>query len=144
MLFLAVVLVPLSRRIQEPPGIGTRVLSMAARRFRIVGWVALLTLVGSGFWTLADKGISPADIATGEGSFFQALRTKVVLVGVVLLLSALHDFILGPRLVKKMEVAGGPTGARSSLLRQRLIVSWLARINLLLALAIVVFGVILA
>ncbi|MEE9247566.1 MAG: CopD family protein [Dehalococcoidia bacterium] len=143
MVFLAVVLVPLSKGIKEPPGLGVRVLGIAARRFRIVGWIALLTLVGSGIWILSDNGISPSDIATGHGSYFQALRIKVALVAALLTISILHDFMLGPRLARKLEALRGPVTSSPPLMRQRMAIAWLARTNLLLALAVVAFGVIL-
>lgn len=142
-LSLAIVLVPLLRTIQGPPGAGTRILSRAARRFRVLAWVALTVLVSTGIWIVLKRGVSPADIFTGNGWFIQALRIKLALVALVLLLSALHDFVIGPRLARRLESLGAPVAGDESVRQQRRLVSWLARINLLVALAIVAVAVVL-
>ena len=143
-IFLAVVMVPLSRQLQDPPGIGIRILQSTARRFRLVAWVSLLILIVSGIWVLEERGISFPDVFTRDGPFFDALRIKVVLVIVVIVLSVLHDFILGPRLARKLEATNLSIETATAVQRQRVAVSWLARLNLLLALAIVAFGTILS
>ncbi len=100
---MAIVLVPVTRSIQEPPGFGVRVLGSAARRFRLVAWGALMSLVGTGIWLLLERGVNPLDIITGDGWFYETLRVKAVLVALVLVLSAAHDFVLGPRLAGALE-----------------------------------------
>ena len=137
-------MVPLSRQLQDPPGLGIRILQSAARRFRLVGWVALLVLIGSGIWVLEEQGIGLPDVFTGDGPFFDALRIKVILVIVLILLSILHDFILGPRLARKMEGTNLSIETAMAVKRQRMAVSWLARLNLLLALAVVAYGTMLS
>jgi uncharacterized membrane protein len=142
-LFLGLVLLPVTRGIQNPPSAGSRVLGSAARRFRIVAWGALITLVLTGIWLLLERGVGPSELITGRGWFFQTLRIKVGLVALVLTLSAIHDFVLGPRLARGLEVLRGAATDSTSILRRRRVVSWLARFNLALALAIVALGVVL-
>ena len=136
MLFLALVLVPLTRGMQEPPGLSVRLLRTAARRFRVIGWGALTTLAGTGIWLLLERGVNPLDVVTGRGWFLETLRVKVLLVVLILVLSGVHDFVIGPRLARILEVERGPVAGGERALRYRRAVSWLARINLVLALAI--------
>jgi uncharacterized membrane protein len=143
MLFLALVLVPVIRRIQEPPGAGARILSAAARRFLVVAWAALLTLMATGVWLLLERGVSPAEVFTGHDQIDQSMRIKVALVALVVLLSALHDFVLGPRVARKLEAARRSPATDPDISRQRRLLSWLARFNVALALAIVALGVVL-
>jgi uncharacterized membrane protein len=141
--FIALVLVPVTRGTPDPPGASVRVLRAAARRFLAVAWVALLTLVGSGIWILMERGVSSSDIFTGDGQFLRYLRIKLGLVVLVLVLSAFHDFVLGPRLARKLEDTRAKPESDAAIARERKRVAWLARVNAALALVIVALGVIL-
>lgn len=119
MLFVALVLVPVARRFDDPP-LRARLIHETGVRFRTVGWIALGLLVATG---LANLWLSPFLLRDPR------LHWKLGLVMLALILSVLHDFVLGPR-------AGAP-GADPAL---RLRASWLARINLLVVLAVVALG----
>lgn len=58
-----------------------------ARRFRNVSWIAVLVLVVTGMANLAYRGwvINPV------------LLTKLILVGFMIIIKILHDFIVGPK-----------------------------------------------
>ncbi|MEX0926492.1 MAG: DUF4149 domain-containing protein [Dehalococcoidia bacterium] len=135
MIFIAAILVPTARGMHEPPGAGLLLLRMAARRFRCVGWGALVLLVITGLWLLHERGVDLARIHVTEGEFHDILRVKMVLVAVMVVLSSIHDFVLGPRLARRMIVARQQAG-EGSLVRQRKLIGWMARANLLLVLAI--------
>jgi hypothetical protein len=83
-----------------------------------------------------------------DTEFGNILAVKLTVVLSVILLSALHDFVLGPRLVRVMEAlaqttdpqAQGPPGA-AALQRRRL--SLLARLNVLLAVLVLALAVVL-
>jgi uncharacterized membrane protein len=119
MLFIAVVLVPVLRRLPDP-ALRTRLVTETGVRFRAVGWVAVVLLVLTG---LANLWIRPELLGAPR---FQA---KAALVVLAILLSALHDFVLGPR-------AGLPGAAP----RARLRASWVARLNVLVVLVIAALG----
>jgi uncharacterized membrane protein len=119
MLFIALVLVPVARRLSDPTLRG-RLLQETGRRFRTVGWVALGLLLASG---LANLWVRP--YLLGAPRF----HWKLALVALALVLSAAHDFVLGPR-------AGRP-GADPSL---RVRASWVARLNVLVVLVVVLLG----
>lgn len=120
MLFIALTLVPVVRRLDDP-GLRTRLLHEAGLRFRRVGWGALGLLLATG---LANLWFRPYLLGVPR---FQA---KLGLVLLALGLSVAHDFVLGPR-------AGRP-GADPAL---RVRASWVARVNVVVVLAVVLLGV---
>ena len=87
MLFLGLVLTPVLRN--QPPAERAALLSAVGRRFLKIGWTALgvLLLTGPILWSLRGFQIT------------HALAMKFILVAVIVYLSILHDFSLGPRLV---------------------------------------------
>ncbi|MEX2431156.1 MAG: CopD family protein [Dehalococcoidia bacterium] len=145
-LFIAAVMVPVTRRLeaagrdQGSPGAGSQALGMTARRFRPIGWAALVTLVVTGAWLLAERGVGLGDILSGEGPFYGALRLKLGLVVLLLTLGAFHDFVLGPWLARKLTQAGAQGASE---VKGRRAISWLARVNLLVTFAVVAMGAVL-
>lgn len=124
MLFLGLVITPVLRG--RPAAERAALLHVVGRRFLKIGWAALGVLVLSG-------------IALWEIRAFQltlVLTVKLGLVAVILLLSLLHDFVLGPALVAELQ-KGGEAG-RTLVLRRR--VSVLARLNVALALVVLILG----
>jgi uncharacterized membrane protein len=119
MLFIALVLVPVTRGLEDA-ALRRRLVQAAGRRFRVVGWVALAVLVATGLVNLA---LRPELL--GVPRFW----VKAALVAAALVLSAVHDFVLGPR-------AGRPDLHPSA----RAQASWLARAEILVVLAIVALG----
>jgi copper resistance protein D len=118
MLFIAFVLVPVARRYE--PALRTRLVHETGMRFRTVGWIAIAVLVASGVLNL---WLRPELLSLPR------FHWKVSIVVVALVLSAVHDFVLGPR-------AGRP-GADPAL---RVRASWIARVNVVLVLVVVAIG----
>jgi copper resistance protein D len=123
MLFIALVLVPVTRRLEDPT-VRTRLVQETGRRFRTIGWIALTVLVVTGLLNLW----SHPDLLSSA-----RLHWKLGLVGLALILSAFHDFVLGPR-------AGAPGADPSARVRA----SWVARVNVLVVLVVVLLGLSLA
>lgn len=119
MLFIALVLVPVTRQLEDA-ALRTRLVQAAGQRFRAVAWIALALLLASG---LLNLWLRPYLL------WMPRLQWKLGLVIVALGLAGIHDFVLGPR-------AGLP-GADPSL---RARASWMARLNVLVVLAIVMLG----
>jgi uncharacterized membrane protein len=119
MLFIALVLVPIARRLEDQ-ALRARLVHDTGVRFRTVGWIALGVLVVTG---LLNLWMYPALLSIPR------FQWKLGLVVLALVLSALHDFVLGPR-------AGAPGADPSARVRA----SWVARINVLVVLVIVAFG----
>lgn len=79
---------------------GREALRATARRFRPIGWAALAVLVSTGCVFLYRWGATWETLA--DLSFFAApharlLGYKLVFVGIMLVISFVHDFIIGPR-----------------------------------------------
>ncbi len=119
MLFIALVLVPVTRELADAT-LRTRLVHALGLRFRTVGWIALGVLVATG---LVNLWLQPVLLSAPR------FHWKLGLVGLALILSAFHDFVLGPR-------AGVP-GADPSV---RVRASWVARVNVLVVLVIVLLG----
>lgn len=120
MLFLALVLVPIARRLDDA-ALRARLIHEVGVRFRVVGWLALGLLLLTGLGNLWQR---PYLLHVPR------FHWKLGLVLLALALAAVHDFILGPR-------AGRP-GADPALRRRA---AWVARLNVVVVLAIVVLGV---
>jgi uncharacterized membrane protein len=136
MLFLSVVLVP---ALSGHPQRGALIL-VAARRFRSVGWISLGVLLATGLVNLHHRGLLSAelfDAAFVTSSYGSTVALKLLFVALTLLLSATHDFCVGPKAAAAMRAA--PDAVSTQRLRKT--ASYMGRLNLLLALIIVAFAV---
>lgn len=98
MFFIALVVVPILRKI-EPPAKRSEILSVTAKRFRVVSWIAISVLLVTGLLNAINRGVTMDSISTGAlfSSYFgKVITVKVILVFVMVVLSAIHDFFLGP------------------------------------------------
>lgn len=139
--FLALVLVPVTRS-PRYRDVAATLFQGIGMRFRWVGWGCFGVLLVSGAVILAYRGVGWADAWSGRiflGPFGNSLAIKLLLVTLILLISALHDFLIGPRATALWQA--NPTSLEASRLRRQ--ASWLGRLNLLLGLIVVAFGVIL-
>jgi copper resistance protein D len=139
MFFLGVVGAPVLRGI-EPAALRQRLFAELGERFRTAAWIAIGVLVVTGLLNLHLRGMLRLSVL-GDGAFWatrygQSLAWKLAAVGVMLALSAWHDFRLGPR---ASLVPAGPEAVR---LRSR--AAWIARINAGVAVVLVIFAVRLA
>lgn len=140
MFFLAAVGAPVLRTV-EPPELRTLLFRKMGERFRAVGWVAIGVLVVTGLVNLHYRGLLNRQLwanaefwATPQGT---ALAWKMGAVLVMLLISALHDFLTGPAAAR--AVPGSPAA-----LRARRNAALLARVNALVGIVVVVAAVRLA
>ncbi len=132
MLFLVLVLVPFLRTIPDPAK-RLEIYDIVGRKFSMWGWVALGILVITGPMVLYYlHGIAPSDLlkpATYSGVFGMILGFKLMFVIIAIIISAVHDFDIGPAAVKRVSWAGAA----------RII----GRVNFILAIIILVLAVIL-
>ena len=138
MLFLGAVGAPVLRAV-EPPALRARLFTDLGRRFRTVGWSAIAILVVTGVTTLHYRGWLRllGDAAFWSTAAGRALAGKLAAVTVMLVASAVHDFLLGPAAAR--AAPGSPEGVR---LRQR--AALLARANALVSVLLVLAAVRLA
>jgi len=140
MFFLAIVGAPVLRELDDPRLRG-RLFAALGRRFRTAGWWAIGVLVVTGTLNLHFRGILRAEVLGDAmfwvGDYGTALAWKLGAVTAMIVVSALHDFVLGPRASAETD-AGGRSGS------SRKLASWLARANALLGIVVVIAAVYLA
>ncbi|PZN06282.1 CopD family protein [Thermaerobacter composti] len=134
-LFLSLVVVPASRR--YPADVRARLFADVGRRFRVVGWTALAILAVTGAVQMAARGATLANVM--DGSFFQTpwgriLGAKLLAVSLMMLLTAMHDFVAGPAAERAARAGGDPERLRRRAGR-------LARVTAILALIVVFLAV---
>jgi putative copper export protein len=140
MLFLVLVVVPWLR--QKDRANAAAFLRETGNRFRNVGWAAFAVLLLTGTFNLSVRGVRLADFgdaAWRASPFGSSVLLKLTLFSAVLALSAVHDFVVGPRATRAIENA--PRSAEAQTLRRY--ASRLGRANVVLALALVFVAVLL-
>jgi putative copper resistance protein D len=141
MFFLGVVGAPVLRAV-EPAELRQRLFETLGMRFRSFGWWALAVLLVTGVVTLRYRGWLAWEGGLGSRAFWRsaaghALAWKLATVTTMIAVSAVHDFVLGPRAGR---AAPGSRGALT--LRSR--AAWAARLTALVGVALVVAAVRLA
>lgn len=138
--FLALVGAPVLRSVQ-PAALRVALFRDLGRRYRVVGWIALSTLLVTGTANLWFRGVL-SSVSIGSAHFWttpfgHTLAVKLLAVAAMLAIQALHDFRWGP------ASAGAEAGtARAQTLRRRAALA--ARASALLGLIILVAAVRLA
>jgi copper resistance protein D len=141
MFFLGVVGAPVLRAV-EPPALRQRLFQQLGMRARSLGWWAIGILLVTGTLNLYFRGWLRWEGALGAAAFWRtgtgtALAIKLASVATMVVVSGVHDFILGP-MAGRME-AGSPAALA---FRRR--AALLARANAFLGVIIVVTAVRLA
>jgi uncharacterized membrane protein len=139
MFFLVLVVVPSLRKGDR--AVATKLLGESGKRFRTVGWTCFAVVLVTGTFNLWARGVRLHDFVDRmwlSSPFGKAVVFKLSIFAVVLVLSAVHDFSIGPRAVTELE--RDPQSNVAAALRRR--ASVMGRINALLALALVAMGVI--
>jgi copper resistance protein D len=140
MFFLGVVGAPALRDI-EPAQVRQRIFQSLGARFRAAGWMAIVILVITGILNLRFRGWL-APVLSGRADFFHtaagtALEWKLGAVVAMIVVSAVHDFWLGP-------AAGRASPGTPAALRLRRRAALLARVNALAGVVVVIAAVRLA
>lgn len=137
MIFLSLVLAPLVRGRKAAPEF-MALFRSAALRFRPIVWVAIAVLLTTGPLLLSQRGIQ----LTSPASWSGIVRVKLTLVGLLVVLTLLHDLVFGPQVSRVSAIAESQrtTGERVVFKSARL----LPRLSLLIALAVVIAGAMLA
>lgn len=139
MIFVAAVLAPKLRKL--PASHRGFLFAEIGRRFSRIGWAAIVLLVASG---LIQTLIRAGDwTRIFQGTFGTILAIKLIIVALLIVESIVHDFVLGPKqtLWEQRIVDGAQPGPSYQRLRKATV--WLARTQLLGALAVITLGVIL-
>jgi copper resistance protein D len=140
MLFLGLVGARVLRTV-EPPALRAELFRRLGHAFRNTGWIAIGVLVVTGVANLHFRGMLSTRVL-GSGAYWatpygQALAWKLVTVTLMVGISAVHDFVDGPRASR--ATPGSPDALR---LRRR--AALLARVNALIGVVLVFAAVRLA
>jgi len=137
MVFLSLVLAPAYRSASRTPD-ATGLFRVSAKRFRAVVWTAIAVLLLTGPLLVIDRGW-----ALFEPTRWPSLLVlKIFLVAMLVLTVALHDVFLGPRTKRVLEILSDRrTASDRAVLASA---TWLPRLAVMLALAVVLVGVLLA
>ncbi|HSJ32223.1 MAG TPA: DUF4149 domain-containing protein [Longimicrobiales bacterium] len=140
MFFLAVVGAPVLRSV-EPPELRALLFRRLGEQFRIVGWIAIAILLITGTLNLWFRGMLSLEVL-GSGEYWstrygRSLAWKLGAVTAMLIVQAVHDFIVGPA---ASRVAPGTPQALATRKRAAL----LARLSAVLGIIVVIAAVRLA
>jgi len=140
MFFLAAVGAPVLRKV-EPPALRAELFRALGEGFRRAGWISITVLLVTGVGNLHARGIMDWEVLS-SGAFWgqtygRTLFWKLMAVTVMVTVSAVHDFWLGPR-------SGRLTPGSPEALRTRSWAAWLARVNALVGIFLVFVAVRLA
>lgn len=140
MFFLAAVGAPVLRKV-EPPGLRAELFRRLGEAFRTTGWIAIVVLLVTGTLNLWYRGVLSVAVL-GDAAFWAtrygvALGWKLAAVLVMVVVSVVHDFVLGPR-------AGRLGAGTPAALRARRRAAWLARLNAIAGIVLVFAAVRLA
>ena len=137
MVFLSLVLAPLVRGRKAAPEF-MALFRSAALRFRPIVWVAIAVLLATGPILLSLRGIH----VTSPASWPEIVTVKLMLVGLLMFLTFLHDLVFGPQVSRVTAI---PDSQRTP--SERIVFKtarWLPRLSLLIALGVLVAASMLA
>ncbi len=148
-LFMVFVIVPILRKLevksqapthqksnQKESGQAAMIVHKVGVQFRLVGWIALLLLLVTGILNLGFRGYHWADFFNGnlwQGDFGHNLAIKLACVTVIYLISAFHDFYIGPKATELWQQK--PDDPEVKKLRRQ--AGLIGRLNLVLGLVVV-------
>ena len=140
MFFLGVVGAPALRSL-DSAALRQQIFQQLGVRFRSAGWWAIAILLITGTLNLYFRGWLHGSVL-GSSDFWKssvghALLFKLLTVAAMIIVSSIHDFVLGPR-------AGRAPPGSPRALSLRLHAAHLARLNTLLGVLVVVAAVMLA
>lgn len=140
MFFLAVVGAPVLRNV-EPAELRSMLFRKLGEQFRVVGWVAIAVLLVTGTINLYLRGVLSVAVL-GSADFWAtrygtALAWKLAAVAGMLVVQAIHDFIVGPAATRI------PPGS-AAMLPMRRKAALLARLSAVFGIIVVIAAVRLA
>jgi putative copper export protein len=132
MLFLPLVLLPGIKNNPER----RQVLMVTGLKFRFYGWIVLSLLVVTGFLNIHFRGIHFSRSFFTQSSYGRLVVVKIILFITILLVSLVHDLLVGSRAVQASLETAGPNRVQ--------VARWSGRILLLVSLTMAFLGVIIS
>jgi len=100
--FMFLVTMPALRAIEDAET-RVKVLRVVIYRFGWLAWAALGVIVLSGISNLFQEASEHDHVWSSDYRYFQVFSTKMLVVGIAVLLTAVHTFIVGPRQLRLHE-----------------------------------------
>jgi uncharacterized membrane protein len=100
-----------------------RVMRIITQRLGWLAWAALGVIVLSGISNLFQEAEEFGYLWDPDYRYFQVFSTKMAVVGVAVLLTAAHSFVIGPRQLRLLEEARGDSPEARRLRRLSVTVS---------------------
>ncbi|HLR76553.1 MAG TPA: DUF4149 domain-containing protein [Balneolaceae bacterium] len=138
-LFTAGVLVPATRHKLLSEHRGT-FFALVGEKFSRISWVLFVVLIITGIVQLLARGFTVDYLLSSSfwnSNFGSILGIKLSLFAIVLVISGLHDFWLGPKAVELMNKKPNQNHTRIYQKASR----WAGRLNLILGLLILYFAI---
>ncbi len=137
--FLFIAAVPAVRSIEDGAA-RARVMRIITTRFGWMAWGALLLILLTGISQIFSEADDFDELLNFDYRWVNYFALKMVLVAVMVLLTAVHSFIVGPRQLAMME--RGETGEEAARFRRTSII--LSSTILVLSIAVIFLGVLIA
>src|SRR3989337_3510940 len=119
---MSLVTVPAVRAIDDAE-VRLRVMRIITQRFGWLAWAALGVIVLSGMSNLFQEADEFGHLWDPDYRYFQVFSTKMAVVGVAVLLTAAHSFVIGPRQLRLLEETRGDSAEAARLRRLSVAVS---------------------
>ena len=120
--FMFLVSVPALRAIEDPD-VRLKVMRIIIYRFGWLAWGAMAVIVLTGISNLFQRTDDFAHIFDPDYRYFQIFSTKMVLVGLMVILTAIHTFVVGPRQLRLAEEMRSDSAEAGNLRRASIILS---------------------
>jgi len=124
--FMFLVTVPALRAVDDAEA-RLRILRVINRRFGWLAWGAMIVIVLTGISNIFQVGAdAPFDLWSTDFKFFHLFSLKMTLLAVVVLLTAVHTFVVGPQQMRLHEEMRGDAPEMARLRRASMILSILS------------------
>ncbi|MEX0823476.1 MAG: CopD family protein [Balneolaceae bacterium] len=140
MLFTAAVLVPVSRDKMFKNRRG-ELFKLAGTLFSRISWIIFILMIVTGTMALYGKGFTTEVLLSADfwqTRYGKTLMGKLHIFSLVLIVSAVHDFWLGPKAAVLMDMDKDTESPVTK--RFRKASSWAGRVNLILGLGILYYA----
>lgn len=138
MLFTVAVLVPATRGTLKANK--ALLFTELGSRFSRLTWIIFPLMILTGILALIGRGFSLPDLSSSafwNSPYGATLQTKLIIFGLIIIISGIHDFWLGPKAAELIEMQ--PDYSRTR--RFQMAARWIGRLTLLAGAAIVYFAV---
>ena len=139
--FMFLVAMPALRAVEDAET-RLRVMRIIIYRFGVLAWVAMGVIVLSGISNLFQEADEPgSNIWDSDYRYYNIFFGKMFLVGLTVVLTALHTFVVGPRQLRLVEEMRSDSADAARLRRISITISALA---LLVSIVVIFMGALLA